>query len=306
MLILVEGPDCSGKSTFVKALYEAVARRVGVKVEVLHRGPPTRHPLDEYEVPLVSYRASSDHTIICDRWHLGEFVYPRVFDRKTELTSAVLTHIELFLRSRGALLVLIDAPTEQLQRCVVERGDDLVDVGRVALIRQWYLRAAQVTTVPMIHLTSEDVRSAEVVYDVIGEAENQERSAAPLRDYVTYVGPRWPQRLLLGDVRHNVQEGDERPAFMPYNATSGLYLLESLRLDARHVGVANACDVDDARALRAILGNPTTVALGRNAEAATRMYHDVAVPHPQFVRRFYHHESDAYRSALLGDRPWRP
>jgi hypothetical protein len=81
------------------------------------------------------------------------------------------------------------------------------------------------------------------------------------------------------------------------------------------IGLANANDVDDIRKLYDILGHPKVIALGRNA--AGSLHHEeiphAVVPHPQFVRRFYHREAAAYGRMLWaatideGDYgSWRP
>jgi len=306
VLIIVEGPDCVGKSTFAEKLRKLIEwRYTSDTVELVHRGPPTSHPLDEYEVPLLAYRQCAGRHVVCDRWHLGELVYPEVLGRSTELTAPVLSHIELFLASRAALVVLITAPTEHLRECVRTRGDDLVDDDQVDAIRAGFLDVSNRTTLPLVHLTSDDVDGSDAVEYVLGEADALAQTTRVLTRYVTYVGSRWPKLLLLGDVRRTgTAEGDLRPAFMPYPATSGHYLLDALiNAPGFGVGVANACDVDSVDTLLQDLGNPDTVTLGRNALRSTPWV-TRHVPHPQYVRRFHHHRHAAYRDAILGVRPW--
>lgn len=314
MLIIVDGPDCVGKSTFVERLRDTLTRRrpptaLDAKVDVLHKGPPTLHPLDEYEVPLLSYRAGNELHVVCDRWHLGELVYPEVFGRASRMDEPTFRHIELLLAARGAVLVVLDAPVEQVQACVESRGDNLVTRDQVGEIRERFLDATARTTLPLIHLESSDARSEDALYYVLAEAETRATACHSLADYVTYVGPRWPTRLLLGDVRLSFDPDDGRPAFMPYGATSGHYLLHALGDDARFVGIANACDVDNAEHLAANLGMPPITALGVNAHRATLTWRngraDAYAPHPQYVRRFHHGRSDDYRKAVLGVESWR-
>jgi len=311
MLILVDGPDCVGKSTFVQNLVNRLAVRAypmkfsPVKIELLHKGPPESHPLDEYELPLVSYRPDVGHVVVADRWHLGELVYPGIFDRETQMTPAVFRHIELFLASRGAVVVLLDATTEQISRCIEQRGDDLVTYRHVNDIRHGFFTASSRSMLPLVHLNADDARDPETVEYVISEADHHAQACRSLNDFVTYVGPRWPQVLLVGDVRHKVELGDQRPAFMPYASTSGLYLLETLRdVDDRY-GLVNACDVDNVHELLPRLGNIPVVTLG--TRAATELRGECrAVPHPQYVRRFHHRRANDYRDAILGVRTWRP
>lgn len=66
----------------------------------------------------------------------------------------------------------------------------------------------------------------------------------------------------------------------------------------RDVGFVNANDVDDPRVVWKSLGEPTTVALGRNAFKATSEWVTGAVPHPQFIRRFYYAHKTWYNELI--------
>lgn len=317
MLVIVEGPDCARKSTLVDALARELEREYPHdSVEVRRAAAPSGHPLDEYVTPLLDYRPHGGRHVLCDRWHLGEVVYPAVFDRATRLDPAVLAYVELFLRSRGALLVVVTPPVDELLRCLRTRGDPLVDERQLVVAREGFVDAATRSSLPLIWLKDEVV-AHELTYAVISEALTYASLAASPRldDFVTYVGDVAPRTILLGDVRRTGSEpGDLRPAFMPYPATSGHYLLRAFAADARfpgaRVGLANACDVDDVRALVARLAPREVVALGANAAravAGARLGGWAAerrAPHPQYWRRFRHHDLAEYRDLVLGAHPW--
>lgn len=98
MLIILEGPDGAGKSTLAQELAAHLGRTTSDKVEVWHRGAPTHHPLEEYLLPLLSYRPGTGHHLILDRWHWGEAVYPKILNRPTQLGDAAWWSIEAYLR----------------------------------------------------------------------------------------------------------------------------------------------------------------------------------------------------------------
>jgi hypothetical protein len=131
--------------------------------------------------------------------------------------------------------------------------------------------------------------------------------------------------LIVGELRncdgvdcdHSVHHHTTGTAFMPYPATSGSYLLGALLTTPLlpRATLANACDVDDPVALHYALGNPDVIALGRAAHLrlADAGISHATVPHPQFVRRFHHRESERYGKlieSLVGTREnqlsWRP
>lgn len=338
MLIIVEGADGTYKSTLVRRLADAItiATSPHGEVEVRHCGPPAanQHPLDAYVKPLYGYRPGTDQHVIYDRHYVGEWVYPGIFDRPSRADTATWRYVEMFLASRGALLVHANPADEVIRANVARRGDDLVtpdDAVRAA--RSFRVRINAQSQLP--RLTYSDVDDPFLLAEIIANARDLELRASPLKPFVTYVGPPRPRYLLLGDVRHALRNrvgcehvGDSTrygSAFGPYPGTSGHFLLTHLSPllfpEGRPVlGVANACDADDVAELRRALGYPNTVALGRNAHRAlldTITGPDDALfggaPHPQWVRRFAHRHGWAYgvivRDALetrANRLYWRP
>src|ERR687897_2440373 len=84
LLVILEGPDGAGKSTLSRELAASLrAAYPADSISEFHKGPPHHHPLVEYEQPLFHYRPGTGRHIICDRWHVGEAVYPEVLGRAT-------------------------------------------------------------------------------------------------------------------------------------------------------------------------------------------------------------------------------
>jgi hypothetical protein len=312
MLIIVEGPDGAGKTSFVKQLnHELDGRKDTRRRFQLHAKPPVSHPLDEYVKPLLHARPLQ-HVTLCDRWHWGEVVYPIVLRRKTQMDAGVLRYIELFLRSRGAVIVHLNPSVELLTQRIDMRGDDFVHVSQLPRLRAEYNLVHERSLVPTLVGPSASL--------AVAAATQAAHVMVDLAPFTTYVGPRFPRILLVGDKR-STTEVTFAPAFMPYPATSGHFLMTALMnanigRDAwMKIGLANANDVDDITKLYDVLRQPRIIALGRNA--AHTLYREgiphSVVPHPQFVRRFYHREATAYGQMLWaatldsGDYgSWRP
>jgi hypothetical protein len=304
VLVILEGCDGAGKTTLAHELLGYLSVLYPhARNELFHRGPPESHPLDEYELPLIDYQPATEHNIVCDRWHLGEVVYPQVLGRSSQLTPAALWHMEAFLLRKGAIIVHVSARDSVLQQRLFERGDDLVHANQVHDIQLAYALAINRTLLRVTYPTT--------VQHIVEVAEEQEKTFASLNEFTTYVGPRFPSLLLLGDVRKVDRPELPSPAFMPYPSTSGSYLLQSLYAlhdDSRtrnSIGLANACDVDDPVALWETLGEPLTVALGVNAfkkASANESMGARYVDHPQYVRRFQHRKHDEYAQHILENR----
>ena len=118
MLIVIEGADGTGKSTLANAIAHAAG-----PVEVIHAGPPARHPLIEYTSPLAGYRPAEGHTVVCDRWHLGELVYGHLYRGGSGLTADQFRGVEDFLLELGAVLVYCTGSSHYLAKQLRERGE---------------------------------------------------------------------------------------------------------------------------------------------------------------------------------------
>lgn len=311
MLILVEGPNASGKTTLVEKLVRHLKRRCPTdKVKVIHRGPPTLHPVYEYVYPLLDYRPERGEHIICDRWHWGELVYPRLLDRPTMMDVGVWRYVEMFLRSRGATVAYPYVEVSILQRRLRTRGDDLVSPALALDESRAFTAARGRSSLPVTILWREPVW--EDIDRLLQLGKIHSERASVLNDLVTYVGPPQPSHLLVGDTRNDRDTAPTLgPAFGPLPGTSGHYLLNSLPEDTSR-GIMNANDVDSLANAWTVLGKPPVTTLGVNATRRARACGIAcsSVPHPQFVRRFLHRYGREYGQLIKTTREdalsWRP
>lgn len=295
--MILEGPDGAGKSTLARQLAAEVP-----DCELLHRGPPKDHLLTEYEQPLIDYLPGEGRNIVCDRWHLGEWVYPQVLNRESTATPVLRHHIEMFLHARGAVIVYVTQPVTTLMRRLEDRGDDLIGAKHVIRLRQLYEKAIMDTMLPVIGNGTSPGTIARI-------AQREELNATIVAGNGSYVGWHVPSIWLVGE--RTAFERPYPPAFGPYPATSGDWMLNALDTHVRrwwlHFGFANAYE-ENLRDHYGRLGYPQVVALGHKAhnELNKAGVPHGAVPHPQYVRRFHHREqrwyTDLIQSAALKER----
>lgn len=296
-VVAVEGPDCSGKSTFIERLNQALDLHHQPRVN-LKFGPPDpidRDPFEEYEHALDAH----DHTgtvVVCDRLSWGERIYGPLLRGHDRLGEAGWRHVELSLAARDTLVVYVSGDEDALQDCLRGRGDHLVAPHQVPVILQGYRWCLEHTALPVLVLHHLDFGAA----DLVAQLARYGAGAMTSREWIgeSYLGSRHPDLLLFGENRGGpAPHHGDRLAFTPRKSTSGRWLLEALpdRLWP-HVGLANACDQDDPRAIWEALGKPPTIALGGAAHLAvsTADVPHAAVPHPQFVRRFLHDQLPEY------------
>lgn len=297
MLIALEGTDGVGKSTIAEKLRALLEER-GYEVDLLHRGVPERPVLDEYQHDIEDYRPGGNRAIICDRWHLGDIVYGELYRGKSYLggvAGAGFRFVELFLRSRGGITILVDGEENELRRRLTERGEDYLQMEHIGHVLSHYREVFKETATGFLIATDPDPEA------ILKHAAFWGEVSKDLAPFPGYVGSRTPRVLLVGEKRGNAGT-PSLCAFRPTSkGNSAEFLLESIPKSMwREVGLVNAYEEDDLPKLLEVLAQPPVVALGRKAsERLTELgIEHAGLPHPQYMRRFHAGKGLYYGEAL--------
>lgn len=298
MLIVLEGVDRVGKTTLASRL----AKRLGCAVD--HRTPKYEgHPLREYGATLDWYRPGV-HDLVVDRFHWSERAYGDELRGGSELTDEGVAWVDMYLHSRGAVVVLMEDSIEGISRRL---GTDDPDEAATRSLQESYIALGNRALVPVLRA---NLTTPRLAVRVLAAARRAEAAAARLAGFPTYVGPPRPAGLLFGIRRREGRRNHgHAAAFAPYPDSSGRHLMRCL---PDSVGLANAEECDPYDLWRA-LGRPPAAALGKEADA---ILEEAGVPrgaacHPQLARRFNYRYTEEYRrlleSALAGERffNWR-
>jgi len=143
-LILLDGPDCAGKTTLANCI-EAEVKRQGMKAVVRHLGKPEpgtcwrthRAALLDY----IKYMLHNDCVVIADRHFLSEMVYGDIYRDGSEYPHLAIYMDMLFDRYR-ALKVICCPPPEKVIETHAEmkklRHEDYQD--RMGLVAHRFLQ----------------------------------------------------------------------------------------------------------------------------------------------------------------------
>lgn len=299
MFCILEGVDGGGKSTVANQLTSELESR-GFLTQSLHRGVPERDVLEEYQLDVEWFRPNSDTAIVADRWHWGDIVYGELYRGSSYLrgqSGSGFRYLELFLKSRGAVTFLIENTADEIRRRLLERGEDYLQIDHVEHVLRRYREVYDASTTGQLISREPDVET------MVRFADFYAVATADLAPFPTYIGGRTPRVLLVGD-RRSDPDGPSMTAFRPSPTMngSGSFLLEALPEKIwGEVGICNANEEEDLRALLDVLAGPPVVALGREASRTleSQGIPHAAVPHPQYIKRFHNAEQTNY-GELIG------
>lgn len=302
MLFVVEGPDKSGKTTMVNEIrYQLLTDGVHEDVIAqLHSGPIKRHPLDEY-VRTVDCALQEFHHVICDRLHIGEAIYGPILRDENRMPGYVEDWIDMYLKSRGAVLVWVDTPMTVIYQRMKTEPDGLIDL---ETSKQVYLSYAD-------HFAARGKRAVSLnplrrsAYGsmVMQAGEHRDLEASVLYPHHSYIGGRHVTHLFVGDERSSLAQRRGLPgAFAPYQWSSGGYLMQALESfgQAHSYGLVNGSEDEDLDHLMHVLENPKVVALGATASVVLSDHgiEHATVPHPQWAKRFHFAQALKYGKLL--------
>jgi hypothetical protein len=135
---IFEGTDGTGKTTI--ATMDAAARAA---TYVHAEKPKTNSWFDEYVQPL----ARPDKSFTCDRWHIGEIVWPKLFGRKP-LFNNVDEYIEccVALATLGAHVHLMIRPLNQIEKELKRRRESRREIRYSLQAQEMFLQIAELTS----------------------------------------------------------------------------------------------------------------------------------------------------------------
>lgn len=115
--IIVEGPNCSGKSYFIRALL-AQDKFKHYEVEHLSGACPNTREFHEY---LLNY----DRPMLFDRFFIGETIYPTLFKREPKMTYEEMVQLVKKYKDK-IVIIIIDADYDFNIRAHKRKNEEFV------------------------------------------------------------------------------------------------------------------------------------------------------------------------------------
>lgn len=286
-MIVLEGADCTGKTTLAEKLHEELGW------EVWHSGAATSGYLDFWLKPLINH---PNQDLILDRWHLGDLVYGPIWRGQT-MNFQTLMAIELALQVRGATLIHTYAEPWLTAARLKERGDLLVGPDEIVGHMEAYRSVIPRSILPTVtwsfdrlgQLPMTEIRDRHQRADWYREAFPSMPGVGNLHPYYIFVGERPNPRKVdeSFDVPFAVGTAGEWlfDALEELDLLGDLYLTNAIKSDGDRDMVAQ-----EVQWVRRLNKNSKVVALGGEASKILerhKIHHEV-VQHPAYARRFHY------------------
>lgn len=120
MIIIIEGPDGSGKTT----LASQIAKQTGYPV--VHFSVPKTEEEKEQMVSMYKQAIKESKNIIFDRCWYSEMAYGPVMRKEHVISYPQMYELERMLAKRGSLIIYCTGSPEVLWRRATARGEDYV------------------------------------------------------------------------------------------------------------------------------------------------------------------------------------
>lgn len=327
-LILLDGPDCAGKTTLCETIIEA-ARSQGFKAVRRHLGKPEKGQAwkmhAEAIVNYVEEMRRDKVVVLADRHFLSEGIYGRVYRQGSEYPYSMRFMDMLFDRVCG-LKVICCPPTEKVvevhKKMFEERHEEYKDgMDRVANMYQavWHASRSP-SSMPGTDYTSQLAALGGVQdkarwyhydytqHDVRGYADylleelRQEQALHKAMENLTFNGTAGPRSTLLIGDKMSSTNNLSLPFFANHGSSEFLAkTLHKLAIPAEELCIVNVNDPNGLFTVHNLAPLcKKIVVLGREAERTmriARIHYHAYCRHPQHARRFNHND-DTYLNEL--------
>lgn len=285
MIIILEGPDGSGKTTLARRLQE------DFDLEYHHEGPPPddENTLHYYGRVLDSYYG---RRVVIDRFALGETVYGPILRSTNGLGPHGWPVFQRLAQGMGARqIICLPPPRLCHENWVNSKKTELFSDDSVfwRVYSEYAFRATRKRLLFHVYDYTEES------YEELVHGWN-ERPVLPRG----VIGSLLARYLIVGERANGSLD-------LPFFSTSGssAYLSRALCLadfsehELMWMNARDASDNVNALPLRSADGcKLKVIALGKKAAEACRGREHVELPHPQYWKRFHHHDIDEYVRAL--------
>lgn len=305
MLIIIEGPDKSGKTTLAKKIEEKF------HYQYAHFSAPGDDPALEY----ASFFSGISSPTVCDRSYFGERVYGPLLRGASKISDLQYAVIERICRLKGAIFIYASTP---LEVCQSRLYDNLTNekISVINNMKAWILFKKLIPSCNLRPLLLYDA-TKQVSLDKL--LLHLEQLLLPLKSYATLaksycsgIGTIHGEKIVfVGEALNSMTTW----LGLPFdNGPSSNYLYQQFKeakVPEDKVYLCNALTLTMMEVAFLNLEKTTWISLGTEADRKLNEFEvrHQAIPHPQYWSRFHAYEREAYvefiKAAMKGGDPCR-
>lgn len=290
-MIIIEGPNNSGKTTLAKKLARIL------NYHHVHEGPPPQNiePLKYYAEKALT---RSLRTVL-DRFHLGNCVYPHLKPGRKPFKTWEQHLIERILLAKGALLLCCSANIDFLRKKHDELNENFIKKDQIQQEIKLFETTIQKTILPMISMPL--YHNNRFIEYVLSFYDSLCRRSAAMSSYECSGNIYGGKIMLVGNQYGDGSYiGTSRKQAFAYHSNSSAYLhqvLELTKLNQQDFYITNAIKTSNDFVNKEMVHNENAaikpgivIALGKKAADLLKrcnIRHEL-IPHPQYYLRFKH------------------
>lgn len=303
MLIIIEGPDKSGKTTLAKKIEEQF------NYKYAHFSAPGNDPASEY----ASFFTSISIPTVCDRSYFGERVYGPLLRGASKISDLQYAVIERICRLKGAIFIYASTP---LQICQDRLNDNLtnekisLENNQKAWVRfKTLIHSCNIKPI-LFYDATKQISLDRLLLQLEQLLPSFKSHAILARDCCSGIGTIYGRKIVFVGDRLNINTTWLGLPFDSGPSSNYLYKrFKEARVPEDMAYLCNAINLTEREVAFLNLEKTTWIGLGAYADQKLSnlgVKHQ-SIPHPQYWHRFRAHESEAYvkflKTAMKGENP---
>jgi hypothetical protein len=153
-VIVLEGPDCCGKSTLASTLVTEHG------FQLIHLGPPKYEDVFTVYTDLLMHALSLDQPVVFDRLHIGETIYGPMLRQKDLLGDMGVRLLHRVFAARDVKMIYCIAGWRHVEKTYLERGDDLIEkLADLQHVYESYLTLSEEQHFPVYNYATDSIAS---------------------------------------------------------------------------------------------------------------------------------------------------
>jgi thymidylate kinase len=303
MLIIIEGPDKSGKTTLAKKIEEQFHYKYA------HFSSPGNNPGQEY----AKFFSGISSPTVCDRSYFGERVYGPLLRGVSKISDLQYAVIERICRLKGAIFIYVLTPLEVCQARLLNNlhNEKITLENNVKAWTQFKILTPSCSLRPFLVYDASEQSNMNSLLRYLEQLLPSLRSHAILaKAHCTGIGTIYGRKLVF--VGETLNKKITWLGLPFDNGPASNYLYERFKeaeVPENMVYLCNAISLTKKEVNFLNLAKTTWISLGvyadrRLSELGIKHRH---IPHPQYWKRFHAHEPEAYvkflKYAMKGENP---